>query len=148
MNRNRHTRSKFTSLNHGSGFQELVLAADRANKGIETEIEGKPFPRGPLDGAEACFRSASKRDAGFGIDGEKIFVVKSGEVEAEAVEIVGQKAGAADFRVDGVAVGIRKSKAKSERGELIDVRDEAPIAGQEGLHFETLLVAALRLAHA
>ena len=70
-------------------------------------------------------------------------VAEAGDVEAEAAEIIGEEDGTANFGIDGVTVGVGKRETEGERGEFVDVGDEAPVMGPEGLHFELLLVAAL-----
>jgi len=68
-----------------------------------------------------------QQNAGCGRDGQKTPVIERGKIEAEPIEIVGEKNGAADLGVDGLAVGIGKSKPKCEGRELIDVGNKAPM---------------------
>src|SRR5262249_50288382 len=94
------------------------------------KIKRKFLPWRLLDGTEASLGSVAKRNSsgrrGTGGQAQKCFVVEGGEIQAEAVEIVGEENGSADFGVDGVAERVGKSQPKCERGKLIIVGDEAP----------------------
>src|SRR5258707_10935192 len=59
------------------------------------------------------------------------------------MEIIGQENGAANFRIDGVSVGVGKGETECERREFVDVRDKTPAVMPKGLHFQGLLMAAL-----
>src|SRR5258707_12991938 len=59
------------------------------------------------------------------------------------MEIIGQENGAANFRIDGVSVGVGKGETECERREFVDVRDKTPAVMPKGLHFQSLLMAAL-----
>src|SRR5580692_916445 len=124
-----------------------------AGGSVEGKIEGQILPGSLFNGAEAGFRSVAKRNTDGGGDdtcrrgsdrnAEKSFVGEGGEVETEAAEVVADERGAANFRSDGVAEGVGEGKAEGERSEFVDVGDEAPAVGKQGLNFELLLVAAL-----
>src|SRR6266478_3442219 len=110
-----------------------------------------------FDGAEANFGRAAEGNASGGSgdarDGgsrntEKAPVSEGGQIQTESSEIVGEKSGAANFGVDGVAESVGESQTKSERGEFVDVRDEAPASRKERLDFQLLLVASLRVENA
>src|SRR5258707_5577396 len=59
------------------------------------------------------------------------------------MEIIGQENGAANFRIDGVSVGVGKGETECERREFVDVRDKTPAVMPKGLDFQGLLMAAL-----
>src|SRR4029077_15161141 len=104
--------------------------------------------RSLLHRAESGFRDVVQHDAGCGRDGQKTPVIERSKVEAETIEIVGEKDGAADFGVDGIAVGIGKSEPERQRRKLIDVGNKAPMMREQRLHCELLLVASLWMANA
>src|SRR5713101_6156950 len=141
-------RREFSAL-HGDGrVEERVLAVNGPNRRVKSQVKGDFFPRSLFYRTEASFGHVTQHDAGGRRDREKAAIVEGGEIQAEAVEVVGEKDGAANFGIDGVAEGIGKSEPESERREFVDVGDEAPVIGQEGLHFELLLMATLRMADA
>src|SRR5271163_499775 len=124
-----------------------VVAVGGADGSVEGEIDGELLPGGPLDGTEAGFGNVANGNgdgrSGAGGESQKSFVVERGNIEAEALEIVGEEDGTADFGVDGVAEGVGEGQTEGERGELVVVGDKAPAVGQKRLHFELLLMAAL-----
>src|SRR6266446_1534874 len=134
-----------------------VGAVGGASKTVEREIERRALPRRLFDGTETRFRQIAESDAGgrYGRSrrscryrqGQKTLVVQAREIEAEAAEIVGEEDGAAHFRVDGFAEGVGEGQAEGKRGEVVVVRDEAPASGKQGLDFEALLLAALRITN-
>src|SRR6266571_586143 len=135
-----------------------VGAMGGASKTVEREIERRTLPRRLFDGTETRLRQIAESDAGgrYGRSRgscryrqrQKTLVVQAREIEAEATEIVGEEDGAAHFRVDGFAEGVGEGQAEGKRGEVVVVRDEAPASGKQGLDFEALLLAALRITGA
>src|SRR5712664_3714558 len=148
-----NARSEFVAGDEIRGFNHFIAAAHRARKGVKPKIDGKLAPGGLLDGPETRFRRIAKGNAGgwyrgsgqSGSDGEreKILVIERSEIEAEAAKIIGEKSGAANFRVDGFAKAVSKSQTESERGELVVIGYEPPASAKQRLNFHALLFAAL-----
>ena len=117
-----HARSEFVACDEIRGFNYFIAAAYRACKGVKPKIDGKLAPGGLLDGAETRFRRIAKGDAGGWNRGsgqgrsdgkrEKALVIERREIETEAAKIIGDKNGAANFRVDGFANAVSEEEAK------------------------------------
>src|SRR6266850_3871298 len=155
---NSYTRREFVACNEIRGFNDFIAAAHRACEGVKPKIDGKLAPGGLLDGAETRFRCIAKGDAGGWNRGsrrgrrdgksEKALVIERREIETEAAKIIGEKSGAANFRVDGFAEAIGKSQAESKRGELVVIGYEPPASAKQRLNFHALLFATLGTAGA
>src|SRR5258708_14719178 len=113
---------------------------------IESEIDGKPLEGRLFDGAKTRCRGVTRRDAGLRVGADEAAIAERCKIEAEAVKVVSEKGGAAHFRVDGIAVSVGESQPERKRGKLVDIGDKAPIARQERLRDEVLLVTTLMLA--
>src|SRR4029077_18398691 len=98
-----------------------------------------------LDGTEPGLRRIAQQHAQLRVGIEETPVVQVCEVETEAAEIVGEKNGAANIGIDGLAESVRESETERQRGELVGVGDKAPTVRQERLHGEALLVTTLVL---
>src|SRR5882724_10874249 len=156
--RNRNARREFVAFDEVRSFDSFIAAVHRACKGIEAKIDGNSAPGSLLDGPETRFRRIAKGDAGGWNRGsdrgrsdgkrEKALVIERREIETEAAKIIGDKNGAANFRVDGLSDAVSKSQAESKRGELIVISDEPPASAKQRLNFHALLFAALWAAGA
>ena len=95
--------------------EKLVVTMHCATEGVEGKIDWQLAPRSLLDRGKAPFRNAAKVNAVRRTEFQIAAVAEAGDVDAEAVKTVGQESGAANFRVDRIAVGIGKGEAKGER---------------------------------
>src|SRR5271157_676273 len=143
MERQSDLRSKFGVGDEVRSDQELIFAMDGSGEGVERKIDGEIPPGGLLNRTEIDFGSAAQKDALGRAELDETAIIQAGDIETEAVEIVGEENGAADFGVDGVAVVIREGQPESQRSEFVHIGDEAPAMAPERLHFELLLMPAL-----
>src|SRR6266852_863318 len=106
VQRNGDLGCEFGARHERGSADELIVAMHRAEEGIEGKVDGQLAPRGLFHGVEPNFGSAAQGDAVRRAEREITPVIQSGDVEAESAEIVGEKNGAADFGIDGIAISI------------------------------------------
>ena len=156
MQWNGNAGRQFVATDEICSLNVLIAAVYRVGKGVKTEINRGAAPGSLLDGAQARFRQVSQSNAGGGNrgrgrgcgdrQGEETFVTEAGEIQAEASEIVRKEHRAAHFGVGGFAERVGEGQTEGKRGKMVEVGHEAPAAGEQGLDFQALLLATLRIA--
>src|SRR5262249_23558361 len=97
---------------------------------VECKIDWQFCPRTLFHRTESRFRQIPKDDAGLRIDRQETLVIEACEIQAEAVEIVRRKYGAANFGVRCIAKRVAKCQPERERRQLVVVCNESPSPGQ------------------
>src|SRR5579862_4893478 len=106
--------------------RDIFFAMLGSDESLEREIDRQIMKRRLIDGAEIRFRGGSQPDLAFGRSAEKVLVAYRSHAEAEALEIIVEKGGVGNFRVDRLRVSFAERQPEGKRRQLVKVGNSAP----------------------
>src|SRR5580765_6474772 len=112
MERDGDLGGEFGARDKIGSVEELVVTMDCAGEGVEGKINRQLAPGSLLHRGKAPFRNTAKVNAVGRAEFQIAAIAEARNVETEAVRIIRQEGGTANFGVDGIAVGIGKGEAK------------------------------------
>src|SRR5579872_740452 len=101
-----------------------------ADHAVQSKIHGPVAPEGPVRSAEASLRSASERYAGLRLRTQVVLIVDGPEIQIKSAEVPGEKCILMQFGSGSFVEGRGESQTKSQRTQVIDIRNRPPAPSQ------------------